>query len=106
MALIVRDGEYEEFKLALDEFPEIKKIFLELKDQYDTLIADVERVYETHKNEPDQKAFAQKVAKYKFSSVLFSMRKTGQTPKAILSKMLEKQYLTLLGVKWETLSKH
>jgi hypothetical protein len=99
MALIIRTGEHSEFKLALDSFPELRTIFDELFEVYNSLIFEAFMAYENIKGIESQKDFAEKACVYRYSDVLFSMRKRKESVRAILSKMSDNRYLTLMGVR-------
>jgi hypothetical protein len=99
MALIIRTGEYSEFSLALDSFPELRKVFYELFETYNQVIFNASMAYESIKSIEPQKEFAEKACVYPYSDVLFSMRKRKESVRAILSKMSDNRYLTLMGVR-------
>jgi tRNA splicing ligase len=55
--------------------PEYKSKFTIYNDMLNNLINDVHKAYDSIKNIPNQKDFAQEALKYKFSNLLFNMRK-------------------------------
>jgi hypothetical protein len=99
LAEVVRNGEWEEFTIAIDSYPEIKGKFLELVDRYKALIEDCNSIYSSIKDIENQKEFALKACKTPYSGVLFAMRKTGKSPQAIIKEMLTNAYLKLIGIK-------
>jgi hypothetical protein len=99
LAEIVRQGEFEEFMVAIESYPEIKEKFLEMVARYRQVVSDCSRIFNEIKGIQNQKEFALQACKTNFSSVLFSMRKTGKTPQAIIKDMLDNAYLRLIGVK-------
>ena len=99
IAEVIRVGEYQEFLTALDSYPEIKQKFIDLVFTYEGVINIIELIYSNIKNTKSQKEFAEKACKTDYSSVLFSMRKTGQSAKIVIKNMLKNSYLKLMGVK-------
>jgi hypothetical protein len=99
MALIIRTGEYSEFKLALDSFPELRTIFDDLFEVYNQVIFEAFMAYENIKNIESQKEFAEKACLYRYSDILFSMRKRNESVAKILSKMSDNRYLQLMNVR-------
>ena len=99
MALVVRNGEYEEFLIALDSYPMHKARFLEIVERYKDLINTCNDTYGNIKDISNQKEFALKACKTPYSTVLFSMRKTGKSVRQVLHDMLESTFLRLMGVK-------
>jgi DNA-directed RNA polymerase subunit N (RpoN/RPB10) len=69
---IVMKGEIEE---VVSYFPEFKKEIEEVKSKYDLLKEDIVGRYEANKMLVTQKDFAMAVKDFKFSSILFAMRK-------------------------------
>lgn len=105
VALMIRDGESEEFKTALDAFPELRAEFEKLELTYILLAQTAELAYDALKHIEDQKEFAlaAKDAYPKVASFLFSMRKTktgtASAAKAYMKNLTAPAYLRLVGVK-------
>lgn len=99
LAEVVRQGEDEEFIVAIESYPEIKVKFLEMVTKYKDAVDTCNRIFNEIKDIENQKEFALKACKTEYSSVLFAMRKTGKTPQAIIKNMLQNVYLRLVGVK-------
>jgi hypothetical protein len=99
MALVVRNGEYEEFLIALDSYPMHKARFLEIVERYKTLINTCVDTYSSIKDISNQKEFALLACQSEFNTVLFSMRKTGKSVQQVLHDMLENTFLRLMGIK-------
>jgi hypothetical protein len=104
MCKIVRKGEYEEFRQAIETLPELKNIFDEIQLAHQTMRATCEIYYEKIKHIESQKDFALRVKELDNgheSPVLFQMRKTGQTAAQVLAspKMSLDSYMGLIGIK-------
>ena len=114
MCEIIRKGEYEEFKLAIESLPELKKIFDEILSKhckaaqgaYITYGDIVDTIPVTMKLEDlndagYKKAFANLATKSQYSLLLFQMLKTGQSAYQCMAspKLTLDSYMNLIGVK-------
>lgn len=99
MAEAIRAGEYQEFSIALDSYPEIKAKFLEMVAKYEDICKWSVLSYTLIGWIKDQKAFALEAIKSPYSTILFQIRKTGKTPQSIMRDMTANAYLRLLGLK-------
>lgn len=99
MAEVIRAGEYEEFLVALESYPELKDMFLDLVLVYNKLLLKCEFYNNLYQDIKDQKEFAQKALQTNVSSVLFTMRKTKLSAKNIIKTMSKNAYLKLMEVK-------
>ena len=69
---IVRQNEGEEF---LQYFPEYAPLYYDIKYSYDNLVESIKQVWEHYSYITDQKEFALAVKVYKFSGILFSLKR-------------------------------
>lgn len=99
LAEVVRQGEFEEFSIVVESYPEIKVRFFELVEKYKDIVKSCNDLFNNIKGIESQKEFALKACESPYSTVLFSMRKTGKSPQEIIKNMLENAYLRLIGVK-------
>lgn len=100
LADIIRNGEYQEFLISIDSYPDVKKRFITMQQRYEDRVKDCISLYERINDAQSQKEFAERVLRYDsaYSSILFKMRKTGKSPKEIIKNMTRNAYLRLLGV--------
>jgi ATP-dependent Clp protease adapter protein ClpS len=103
MCEIMRKGEQEEFRQALESIPELKQKFLTVVTAHNNTITNAEYVYSTIKNIVDQKEFALQANQTDIASLLFLMRKSKQPAVQCLtsSKMTLEHYMKLIGIKHE-----
>jgi hypothetical protein len=101
MCEILRSGEHLEFKQAIETLPELKKLFDEIDFAHRTVAHDSTVVFNRIKDIKDQKEFALQATKTGFSSILFKMRKTGQTAAQCLasSDFSIDSYMRMIGAK-------
>jgi len=99
MAEVIRTGEHEELKIALDSYPELKVRFDELVGKYKSIVTGCWEHYIAIAGIKDQKEFAEKALQSPYSSVLFAMRKTNKTPVEIIKGLTGNAYLRLMEVK-------
>jgi hypothetical protein len=101
MCEIVRKGESEEFRTALDSFPALKDLFGDIEAYHQHLVFCCKEDFNAIKHIEDQKEFALEANKYPFASILFQMRKTGLSAAQCLAspKMTINNYMQLIGVK-------
>jgi hypothetical protein len=101
MCEVIRKGEYEEFKQAIETLPELKKIFDEIDAKHRACRDSTEIVYDIIKGIGDQKEFALKATATPWPSVLFQMRKTGQSAAQILAsdRVSIDAYMRMIGEK-------
>jgi hypothetical protein len=99
LAEIIRIGEYQEFSLALEAYPELKLKFLEMVKTYENVVNWCNLTYSLVSYIKDQKEFAVNILNDPYKTVLFTMRKTGKSPQAVLKDLSENAYLRLLGIK-------
>lgn len=91
--LIAREENFWEIGQS---FPEIGKILDETLYKLNQLYDEIDSVYNTYFT-LDQKSFANEIKRFKFSSVLFSMKKLGIcNSKQIISKMTDNTFLNLI----------
>lgn len=104
MCEVVRKGEYQEFSTAIESFPELKKIFYQVSLAYCNMKDGATEWYSKLKDIKEQKEFALAVmdspAKA-YSSILFSMRKSGLSAGEILAspKMSIDCFMNMAGLK-------
>ena len=101
MCEIVRKGEFEEFKTAIESLPELKRVFEEVEQKHRYAIWSAETVFNMIKGVKNQKDFAVEANKTKYASVLFQMRKNNLSAAQALAspKMSIEHYMSLIGVK-------
>ena len=73
---IIRQNEGEEF---LQYFPEYTPLYYDIKSSYDNLVESIEQVWKHYNYITDQKEFALAVKKYKFSDILFGLKRYPNT---------------------------
>lgn len=79
---IIRSNENTEF---LTYFPEYTKEFNELLVKFNSMINEIETMFEANKHLTSQKDFAMQVKDRRASGVYFQMRKSGQTARQIIA---------------------
>jgi hypothetical protein len=101
MCEVIRKGEYEEFRVAIDSLPELKKIFEEIDIAHRHAIVHCDTKFTEIRYIENQKAFALEANKTPYASILFQMRKTGMSAAQCLAspKMTINSYMQLIGVK-------
>jgi hypothetical protein len=101
IAEIVRKGEFEEFKTAIDSIPELKKIFEEVYEAHRNTVVCCDTKFVEIRYIENQRDFAVEANKTKYASILFQMRKNNCSAAQALSppKMSIDHYMTLVGVK-------
>jgi hypothetical protein len=101
MCEVIRKGESSEFGLALNSFPELRKVFDEVFEKDANCRLTAFMAYQSIKDIENQKEFALEANKYPFASILFQMRKTGLSAAQCLAspKMTINNYMQLIGVK-------
>jgi hypothetical protein len=99
MAIVIKNGEYEEFLIALQSYPLVLEQFNKLVEHYKDVVNECNENYLRIKDVGDQKGFALFACAYPYSTVLFSMRKSGKSVQQVLHDMLENTFLRLMGVK-------
>jgi hypothetical protein len=125
MANVIRRGEADELRAALEAFPELSKEFEELKVSHEQLIFDSEVIFgwiliQQHKGAIglERKCFAAEAGKHpRLAGALFHLLDKSEKMvdgrmappeniesalRAYYAQMLEKAYLRLVGVKTET----
>jgi hypothetical protein len=100
MCEIIRKGEASEFGLALNSFPELRKIFDEIFELDANCRFTAFMAYQSIKHIENQKEFALEATKYPFASILFQMRKTGASAAQCLTspKLSLGAYMKLIGI--------
>jgi hypothetical protein len=100
MCEIIRKGEAEEFRVAIESIPELQKLFKELATKHEAALFLATETYGSIKDIDNQKEFAIMANKTDVPSVLFQMRKTGQTAAQCFAseKMSIEHYMKVLGV--------
>ena len=93
---VIRSGETTEL---LNYFPEWREAFNQVQAKYDTLVGELENMYDSIKDIDNQKDFALQATKLKCSGVLFGLRK-GQIKgvKEGLANMHIKYLVELLNI--------
>ena len=104
MCDVVRKGEYEEFATAIESLPALKQVFDKVSEAYQTAKNVTIEWYNKLKDIENQKEFALAILNSPakpYSSVLFSMRKTGQSVGEILAspKMSTEHFMNITGLK-------
>lgn len=107
MSNVIRTGEAEEFRTALDAFPELAGEFDKLLVLHEAVVFDAEVVYRQHVDIEDQKEFALKVKEEKISGVLFALRKQRlrrgdaiePAIRGFLARLTDNAYGRLVGLK-------
>ena len=99
LADVIRQGEYQEMSIAIKTYPELEARFLELVQRYNNIVETCNNQFDDIKHIENQKDFALLACKTTYSTVLFTMRKTGKSPQLIMKEMLGNAYLRLMGVK-------
>jgi T4 RnlA family RNA ligase len=99
MCEVVRAGEHEEFKAALDSYPDLKVKFLEMVAKYEDVVRWSNLTYTVIGHIKNQKEFALEANKSEWPGILFMMRKNNCSPQAVLKNMSTNTYLRLMGVK-------
>jgi hypothetical protein len=101
MCEVIRKGEYEEFKVAIDSLPELKKIFDEIDISHRHAIVHCNTKFTEIRYIENQKEFALEANSTPYASILFQMRKTGLSAAQCLAspKMTINSYMQLVGVK-------
>ena len=97
---VIRKGEASEFELALNSFPELRKVFDEIFEKDANCRFTAFMAYQSIKNIETQKEFALEATKYPFASILFQMRKTGMSAAQCLAspKLSLNAYMDIIGV--------
>jgi hypothetical protein len=103
MCEIVRKGEAEEFKTAVETIPELKKLFNEICLAHETVVTTAKIYYDKARHIENQKEFALRIKDFDngfFCPILFVMRKTGQTAAQVLAspKTTLDSYMRLIGI--------
>jgi hypothetical protein len=100
MCEVVRNGEVEEFGLAISSIPALKAIFDEVVTKHEACCANATKAYENIKHIKDQKEFALEAKKTPYATILFQMRKDTRTASQCLSRenMMIRVYMGLIGV--------
>jgi hypothetical protein len=99
LADVIRQGEYQEMLIAIKTYPELEVRFLDLIKKYEEIVETCNNQFDDIKHIENQKDFALLACQTPYSTVLFTMRKTGKSPQLIMKEMLENAYLRLMGVK-------
>ena len=99
LADVIRQGEYQEMSIAIKTYPELEARFLELVQRYNNIVEMCNNQFDDIKHIENQKDFALLACKTTYSTVLFTMRKTGKSPQLIMKEMLGNAYLRLMGIK-------
>jgi hypothetical protein len=96
---IVRNGEYEEFRVAIEAIPTLKAILDEIKTKHDRVIAEAINCFDRIRHIENQKEFAMEANKSSCPSVLFYMRKEGLTAGKVLAseRMTLNNYMRIIG---------
>jgi hypothetical protein len=103
MCEIIRSGEYQEFKTAIDSLPCLKKIFEEINDSHKMTVFEADSHYNRIKHIKDQKEFAKQAIESScgaYASLLFLMRKMNQTASQALTspKITLQSYMKMIGM--------
>jgi hypothetical protein len=85
--------------IAIKTYPELEVRFLDLIKKYEEIVETCNNQFDDIKHIENQKDFALLACQTPYSTVLFTMRKTGKSPQLIMKEMLENAYLRLMGVK-------
>jgi hypothetical protein len=99
MAIVIKNGEYEEFLIALQSYPLVLEQFNKLVERYKDVIKICTETYDKIKDISNQKEFALLACQAEYSTVLFSMRKSGKSAQQMLHDTLENTFLRIMGVK-------
>lgn len=99
MAIIIKNGEYEEFLIALQSYPMQLEQFNQLVAKYKDIVKTCNEIYLKIKDISNQKEFASIACQSPYSTVLFSMRKSGKSAQQVLHDTLDNTFLRLMGIK-------
>jgi hypothetical protein len=89
---IVFRGETDE---VVSYFPDYRELIMPYQDAYDTMIKEIDDVWESTGPDMDQKDFAMKVKDLPYSSILFSMKK-GLTKEEAMSRITDSAKVSIL----------
>lgn len=92
---LIRIGEDTEF---LSYFSEFVDDFNKIRDKYENLLKEINYIYTLYQNIESQKTFALAVKDFKFSSVLFEMRKNNTIAENYLKNMQVNKLEEWLGL--------
>ena len=99
MCEVIRKGEYDEFKLAIDSLPELKKVFDDLDAKHRSVVSKIHEMWDWIRDVESQKDFASVATKLgPASTVLFLMRKTNWSVAQVLasSKISLDNYMRII----------